>query len=142
MFIRFLEDRINSNSLKQILKQKDVKALVNVFDHYNDSLNGDLFEKNDIPLGINNGVINELNKIFGGVYQHKSGQQTLSPYQFDKIPITLISNIYERFLHPTLRNPKGIVYTPENYRIISTGIADHHPPLAFEVCQYFRRRGF
>ncbi|MFZ3058935.1 MAG: N-6 DNA methylase [Candidatus Methanoperedens sp.] len=114
LFIRFLEDRINSNGLKQTLKKKDVKALVNVFDYYNDSLNGDLFEKNDIPLEINNGVIKELDKIFGDVYQYKSGQQTLSPYQFDKIPITLISNIYEKFLHQGLRNQKGIVYTPEN----------------------------
>jgi len=114
LFIRFLEDRINSNSLKEILKKKEVKALVNVFDYYNDSLNGDLFEKNDIPLEINNGVIKELDTIFGDVYQHKSGQQTLFPYQFDKIPLTLISYIYEKFLHSGLRKQKGIVYTPEN----------------------------
>ncbi len=114
LFIRFLEDRINSNKLKKVLKKKEIKALIKLFDYYNDSLNGDLFEMNDIPLDINNNAIEELDKIFGDVYQYRSGQQTLFPYQFDKIPITLISNIYEEFLHQGLRNQKGVVYTPEN----------------------------
>ncbi len=114
LFIRFLEDRINRNDLKDLLNKRDVNGLLSLFDKYNDCLNGDLFESGDIPSDIEVNILDDLNKIFGENYRYTGGQFTLVPYQFDKIPIFLISHIYEQFLNPGRRRGEGIVFTPEN----------------------------
>ncbi len=115
IFIRFIEDRAGRNDLKQLLSnRKSILDLIHLFDFYTDSLNGDIFEKGDIPSNISEKIIPELALIFGEVYTYVLGQRTLSPYNFKKIPIILISNIYEEFLSGALRRDEGIVFTPEN----------------------------
>lgn len=121
LFIRFLEDRADLVSLKNILSNKatDEKEklgkLLNLFDSYNKKLNGDIFENDDIPRDVNEKIVNELNKIFGKTYQiQRTHQTTLFPYSFKSIPIVLISNIYEDFLSKEKRIKEGIVFTPEN----------------------------
>ena len=115
IFIRFIEDRAGRNDIKQLLSnQKSVLDLINLFEFYTDSLNGDIFEKGDIPSDINPKIISQLALIFGEAYTYVDQQRTLSPYNFKKIPIILISNIYETFLSGSLRRSEGIVFTPEN----------------------------
>lgn len=120
IFIRFLEDRAGRNALKDILSSPDkrISDLINLFDFYNIQLNGDLFEKGDIPLNIPSKIMVELSLIFGKTYVYPSNQKTLQstlvPYNFSKIPIVLISNIYETFLAQERRKSEGIVFTPEN----------------------------
>jgi hypothetical protein len=114
LFIRFLEDRIERDMLKDLLGEKDLEGLLNLFDYYNDCLNGDLFEKADIPADIDSRILDELNGIFGKYYTYMGGQRALIPYQFDKIPILLISHVYEQFLNPDRRRGEGIIFTPEN----------------------------
>jgi hypothetical protein len=116
LFIRFLEDRADRNNLKEILshKNKKIEDLIELFDFYTDRLNGDIFEKGDIPNNIDNKIMSELEYIFGRIYVHRDSQSTLVPYNFKKIPIILISNIYEAFLAEKTRRSEGIVFTPEN----------------------------
>ena len=116
LFIRSVEDRIGKNELKNLLKDsnRNVDGLLHLFEYYNECLNGDLFERNDITSDIDERVLGELNDIFGEYYTYPSGQRTLAPYRFNKIPILLISHIYEQFLNPERRRGEGIVFTPEN----------------------------
>jgi len=120
LFIRFLEDRAGRDSLKSILSDKKldgerkIKRLLQLFDFYNDSFDGDIFEKGDIPEGISVEITKELDYIFGEVYTYPTLQRTLFPYSFKSIPIILISNIYEKFLAKEKRKSEGIVFTPEN----------------------------
>lgn len=114
LFIRSVEDRINQNELKNLLRDMNVDGLLHLFEYYNECLNGDLFERNDITSDIDKRVLKELDDIFGEYYTYPSGQRTLAPYQFNKIPILLISHIYEQFLNPKRRQGEGIVFTPEN----------------------------
>jgi len=116
LFIRFLEDRSSRNNLKKILSDRNrkVKDLLELFDFYSDVLNGDIFEKGDIPQDIDVGIMKELDVIFGEVYTYLDFQKTLVPYSFGRIPIILISNIYEKFLAGDRRRSEGIVFTPEN----------------------------
>jgi len=114
LFIRFIEDKIDSDKLKDILDKKDEKKLIDLFKFYNDSLNGDLFKEDYSSLKFSKNILNELNKIFGNIYAYKSGQQTLFPYEFSRIPISLISQMYEKLLRPEDRTKTGAVYTPEN----------------------------
>jgi len=117
LFIRFLEDRAGRDNLKETLSDphKKIGDLIQLFDFYTDSLNGDIFEKGDIPKDIDDKIMRELYYVFGKVYTHPQNlQTTLIPYNFKKIPIILISNIYETFLAEKRRKSEGIVFTPEN----------------------------
>jgi type I restriction-modification system DNA methylase subunit len=116
LFIRFLEDRAGRDNLKDTLSNSHkIEDLIQLFDFYNDSLNGDIFEKGDIPKDIDVRIMRELDYVFGKVYTHPQNHQTtLIPYNFKKIPIILISNIYETFLAEKRRKSEGIVFTPEN----------------------------
>jgi type I restriction-modification system DNA methylase subunit len=117
LFIRFLEDRAGRDNLKETLsnRHKKIGDLIQLFDFYTDSLNGDIFEKGDIPGDIDDRLMRELDYVFGKFYTHPQNlQATLIPYNFKKIPIILISNIYETFLAEKKRKSEGIVFTPEN----------------------------
>lgn len=113
LYIRFIEDRLGFNYLITILKKRDSKNLINLFKYYNGALNGDLFDDNYIDIN-NHLILENLEWVFGEHYTYPNGQTTLSPYKFDKIPILLISNIYQEFLKGDLKSSDGIVYTPEN----------------------------
>ena len=97
LFIRFIEDRLGFNNLINILKEQNAKQLLNIFKYYNGALNGDLFENDGIIIS-DPAVLLQLERVFGEYYVYTYGQQTLVPYKFDKIPILLISHIYEKFL--------------------------------------------
>lgn len=113
LLIRFIEDRLGFDKLKQVLEERNIDQLLSLFKYYNEALNGDLFEEDDIritdPL-----VLYELDKVFGEYYVYSNGQRTLIPYKFDKIPIVLISHIYQKFLKKDKKDKEGIVFTPEN----------------------------
>lgn len=113
LFIRFIEDRLEFDKLKQVLKKPNVDQLLSLFKYYNEALNGDLFDEDDIPI-TDSGILNELDKVFGEYYVYSNGQRTLTPYKFDKIPILLISHIYQKFLKKDKKDREGIVFTPEN----------------------------
>ncbi len=113
LFIRFIEDRLEFDKLKQVLKKGKVDQLLSLFEYYNKALNGDLFDEDDIHI-TDSGVLNELDKVFGEYYAYSHGQQTITPYKFDKIPILLISHIYQKFLKKDKKDREGIVFTPEN----------------------------
>jgi hypothetical protein len=113
LFIRFIEDRLGSDKLKQVLKEPNVDQLLSLFKYYNEALNGDLFDEDDIPI-TDSSILNELDKVFGEYYVYSNGQRTLTPYKFDKIPILLISHIYQKFLKKDKKDREGIVFTPEN----------------------------
>ena len=59
---------------------------------------------------LNGFYLRKLKRFFDSDY--RSGQGTLFPYQFDCIPIQLISHVYEVFLKNETRKGKGIYYTP------------------------------
>ena len=113
LFIRFIEDRLGFNTLKQVLKEQDISRLLSLFKYYNEALNGDLFDEDDIHI-TDSSILNELNKVFGDYYVYSNGQHTITPYKFDKIPILLISHIYQKFLKKDKKDREGIVFTPEN----------------------------
>lgn len=113
LFIRFIEDRLEFDKLKQVLKNGKIAQLLSLFKYYNKALNGDLFDEDDIHI-TDSGVLNELDKVFGEYYAYSHGQQTITPYKFDKIPILLISHIYQKFLKKDKKDREGIVFTPEN----------------------------
>ncbi len=113
LLIRFIEDRLRFDKLKRVLEERNVDQLLSLFKYYNEALNGDLFEEYDIritdPL-----ILRELDIVFGEYYEYSNGQRTLVPYKFDKIPILLISHIYQKFLNKDKKDREGIVFTPEN----------------------------
>jgi hypothetical protein len=113
LFIRFIEDRLGFNNLINILREQNARQLLNIFKYYNGALNGDLFEDDGIIIS-DPAVLQQLERVFGEYYVYSNRQQTLVPYKFDKIPILLISHIYEKFLKKDKIDREGIVFTPEN----------------------------
>jgi hypothetical protein len=114
LFIKYLEDRkiYEKDYLLNILKSEKVEKLLVAFDEIA-KINGDIFKyetvkKEDI-------LADYLPKlaIFFGAYEYRTKREILFPiYQFDKIPILLISNIYEAFLSSEKKSKNGVFYTP------------------------------
>lgn len=116
LYIRFIEDRMGYTKLLDIFEKSDetrFSDLFNLFACYNKTLNGDIFDSNQIDTESEE-AIDLLKRVFGKFYKYSDGQTTLVPYKFDKIPIILISNIYQEFLSGEKRNSEGMVFTPEN----------------------------
>ncbi len=115
LFVKYLEDRdiLQNNSFKTILQKRIPKLLYEKFNEIA-IINGDIL-KQDIQITEKH--IEQLEYFFTHDYSEfiKTKQQNLFyPYKFDKIPIQLISNIYEEFLGTTNRKDKktkGIFYT-------------------------------
>lgn len=98
LFIKYLEDRgiFEKNYLLEILKTGLPANLSKAFDEIK-KINGDVFKYDDFKLDtILPEYLKELALFFESDY--RSGQQYLFPYQFDQIPIQLISHVYEAFL--------------------------------------------
>ncbi len=117
LFLKYLEDRgvfKNELILIQALKNDDDKALKKVFKQIK-TINGDIF--NNISFDINSHQLQQLAIFFEHDYrEYKNKNQlfALSPYKYDKIPIELISNVYEEFLgktDPSIKKKQGIFYT-------------------------------
>ncbi|MDQ2904939.1 MAG: N-6 DNA methylase [Chloroflexota bacterium] len=110
IFISYLLDRsiLNSsifkeyhyNSFKELLNDKE--ATYKFFRWFRNTFNGDLFP---LRVGEENTVdivhLQVIQQLFAGTDMHAYPvtQQRLWPYQFDIIPIELISSIYEMFAH-------------------------------------------
>ncbi len=114
LFIKYLEDKgiYEADYLVKILNTQDTTSLVNAFEEIK-RINGDIFkiDKIDIEQKINVSYLAKLHLFFTTDYG-KSNQLRLFPYQFDQIPIQLISHVYEAFLNSDEKKGKGIYYTP------------------------------
>ncbi len=112
LFIKYLEDReiYERNYLLDILRSGKPGELINAFNEIK-KINGDIFKQDKIgETAITPGYMGKLAIFFSCDY--RSRQRKLFPYRFDKIPIQLISNVYEAFLRSEEKRGKGIYYTP------------------------------
>ncbi|SDH28959.1 HsdM family class I SAM-dependent methyltransferase [Mucilaginibacter gossypii] len=112
IFIKYLEDRgiFEADYLLSILKSGDPQRLIGAFDEIK-KINGDVFKYDDFKAGdLLKRYLTQLALFFETDY--RSGQHFLFPYQFDRIPIQLISHVYEAFLKDNSKRRKGIYYTP------------------------------
>ena len=88
-----LEDEYGREALSAVLR--DRPATKRLFDWLRDTFNGDMFPSEGAPLP-NAAHLGLVADFLDGV-DSKSGQMTFFPYQFDVIPVELISSIYEQF---------------------------------------------
>lgn len=112
LFVKYLEDRgiFTFNYLSEILASKSADRLIAAFGEVC-KINGDVFGRNRLTVDdIREDYLDKLHLFFSADYQ--SGQGTLFPYQFDNIPIQLISHVYEAFLNDNTKKGKGVYYTP------------------------------
>lgn len=112
LFVKYLEDRgiFTSNYLSDILASRSIDKLISAFGEVC-KINGDVFGGNRLTkVDIRKDYLDKLHIFFTADYQ--SGQGTLFPYQFDNIPIQLISHVYEAFLNHNTKKGKGVYYTP------------------------------
>lgn len=131
IFIRFLIDRgikldydgfdgsieKSQQSFLRILQSKE--SLYSLFEHLKNKFNGNLFEiyydnknRSETDL-LTNLELQWLYDLMSGELQISTGQLSLFPlYDFNIIPIELISNIYERFLGEKKQKEDSAFYTP------------------------------
>ena len=114
LFVKYLEDReiLTEKSITKVLEEENPSALTEMFSDIA-VINGDILKKN---LKVTEKHINELKIFYSHDYkEYKKGQPNIFyPYKFDKIPIQLVSNVYEEFLGRTNKKEKkskGIFYT-------------------------------
>ena len=100
---RFLESKYGHGTLSRILR--DRPATKRLFDWLRDTFNGDMFpaEGSSLP---GTGHLRRVADFLDAV-DPVSGQGTFFPYQFDVIPVELISSIYEQFAHTDPRSDDG-----------------------------------
>lgn len=114
LFIKYLEDRgiFDKNYLLGVLESRDPQQLLAAFGRVA-RINGDIFkydaEFDESQIGWE--YLHKLALFFKSDY--RSGQFSLFPYQFDNIPIHLISHVYEAFLKSSIKRGDGIYYTPD-----------------------------
>ena len=94
---QFLKDNYSYNTLSRILR--DPFATEQLFHWLREIFNGDMFPSK----GSTSLRSEHLRRVadFLEAVDPESGQTTLFPYQFDVIPVELISSIYEQFAHAT-----------------------------------------
>lgn len=131
IFIRFLIDRgvqldyegfdgTIDKSQKALLRALQSKeSLYSLFDHLKDKFNGNLFEiyhdnenrsERDLLSSLE---LQWLYDLMSGELEIRTGQLSLFPlYDFNIIPIELVSNIYERFLGEKRQKEDSAFYTP------------------------------
>jgi type I restriction-modification system DNA methylase subunit len=113
LFVKYLEDRgvFESDTLLNALYSESPTTLIRTFAKVR-KINGDLFTRNELRTeDIQTIHLNKLADFFG-YYDYRTKQVKFFPYQFDKIPIQLISHIYESFLKEETKKGSGIYYTP------------------------------
>ena len=116
IFTRYLTDRgivrrrhlaaeCGRDTLAAVLRDRD--ATERLFDWLRDRFNGDMFPATDSTVP-NAEHLGQVADFLDGT-DPQSGQRTLFPYQFDVIPVELISSIYEQFAHadPPTAGPRA-----------------------------------
>jgi hypothetical protein len=112
LFVKYLEDRgiFEKGYLLERLKDESPRKLIIAFNEIK-KINGDVFKFDELTSSdITIQHLRKLSRFFETDY--RLGQGTLFPYQFDEIPIQLISHVYEAFLKNEDKKGKGIYYTP------------------------------
>ncbi len=113
LFLKYLEDRgiYPTGYLSGILSSGQAILLLDAFEAVS-RINGDIFKNEPLSeTDISGAHLMHLHRFFASDY--RTGQGTLFPYQFEHIPIQLISHVYEAFLSSAKRQGKGIYYTPQ-----------------------------
>ena len=128
IFIRYLIDRgvdldyngfssdVSSSQTALLRLLNDKNELYNLFKHLKDKFNGNLFE---LGNEVNNKHLTEdvfklLSDFLSGSIDITSGQRSLfNLYDFNIIPVELISNIYEILLGNEARNRDNAFFTPQ-----------------------------
>ena len=107
-----LKSEYGHGALSAVLRNR--RATERLFDWLRDTFNGDMFpaEGASLPDADHLGRVAD----FLDAVDPESGQRTLFPYQFDVIPVELISSIYEQFAHadpttPGTRQETDVFYT-------------------------------
>jgi type I restriction-modification system DNA methylase subunit len=112
LFVKYLEDRgiFKNGYLVERLKDESPRKLIIAFNEIR-KINGDVFKYEKLTSSdISIKDLKKLALFFETDYRF--GQGTLFPYQFDQIPIQLISHVYEAFLKSESKKGRGIYYTP------------------------------
>ena len=130
LFIRYLIDRgvdfgysgisgeIESTRSDFLELVKDKDRLIDLISHLKNRFNGNLFETKDWDE-ITTDSLDMLYRFLSGTEKMSSGQLLLFPfYDFNIIPVELISCIYEILLGPYKQSADMAYYTPE-------GLADY-----------------
>lgn len=91
----FLKNTYGYEALPAILR--DRSAIERLFAWLRDTFNGDMFSPRDTIVPSDPHLRMAAN--FLEATDQESGQRSLFPYQFDVIPVELISSIYEQFAH-------------------------------------------
>ncbi len=94
----FLEDTCGRTALSDVLRQRTKSE--HLFDWLRATFNGDMFPGNGGVPGTRH--LRRVADFLDAV--DSKGQRTLFPYQFDIIPVELISSIYEQFVQPDSRS--------------------------------------
>lgn len=123
VFICYLEDRGiltsdwvwhladgQANSYRETLEDKDVTY--HLFESLSERFNGDLFPvSNEEKQAVQQKHLGLLGDFLDGD-DLDTGQQSFWPYDFQYIPIELVSGIYDTFLNSDDRRSAGTYYTP------------------------------
>ena len=100
----FLNELCGRNALSDVLR--DARSAEQLFDWLHYVFDGDMFPINGRP-----DRPEHLRRVadFLDAVDPRTGQRTLFPYQFDIIPVELISSIFEQFVQadPTIRGSAG-----------------------------------
>lgn len=124
IFIRYLEDRkvlveeyfseiSNGNALNYLSVLSNKKFTYNLFRELKKDFNGDMFPMSDEEeSSVGETHINVLRNFLEGKSLDKQQELFFWAYQFNIIPIELISNIYEEFYHKKTDDKRGTHYTP------------------------------
>jgi hypothetical protein len=141
IFVRYLIDRgvdldypgfsfdpaVSRESLLSLLNDRD--NLYGLFVHLKDKFNGNLFEINDEkPDSFTKQALELIKGFLSASVDLKSKQMSLFDlYDFNIIPVELISNIYEIMLGKELRDKDSAFYTPKYLAdyIINMTIDEH-----------------
>jgi len=128
IFIRYLIDRgvdldytgfesdvlVSRKNLLELLSDK--AELYKLFSHLKDRFNGNLFEldNEDDRTCLTNDVLDVLSDFFSANVDTETGQLSLfNLYDFNIIPVELISNIFEILLGKETRDEDNAFYTPQ-----------------------------
>ena len=96
----FLKDKYGHGKLAAILRKRN--ATERLFDWLRNTFNGNIFSPEDSSLPKTE-HLRRVADFLDGV-EPESGQRTLFPYQFDVIPVEMISSIYEQFANAESRS--------------------------------------